>query len=159
MANGHQSNNLPVSCGVPQGWVLGPLFFLIYVNDLHFVLNDCGVKLYADDTVLFQSGENCDQAERKLQASLNSFSMWCSQNALTINAKKTKIMSFGTRKKCKKANVTLKGQKLQLVPTYKYLGVLLDSTLSYTNHTSTVLKCVHHKLYMLGRIKRYLKVI
>ena len=55
-ANGLNSYFLPVSCGVPQGSVLGPLFFLVYVNDLHFVLNNCNVKLYADDTVLYQSG-------------------------------------------------------------------------------------------------------
>ena len=73
-ANGVMSEDLEVKCGVPQGSVLGPLFFLVYVNDLHFVLDDCGVKLYADDTVLYQAGENCQQAEYRLQVSLDLFS-------------------------------------------------------------------------------------
>ena len=57
VANGITSKFLPVTCGVPQGSVLGPLFFLIYVNDLDAVLHDCNVKLYADDTILYQSGK------------------------------------------------------------------------------------------------------
>ena len=70
-------------------------------------------------------------------------------------------MSFGTRakvKKCKKTNITLKGERIKLVRSYKYLGVLLDSTLNYNIHISSVLKGVRHKLYMLGKIKRYLNV-
>ena len=158
-ANGLKSGFLPVSCGVPQGSVLGPLFFLVYVNDLEFVLNNRNVKLYADDTVLYQTGENCIQAERKLQVSLNLFSQWCSENALSINAKKTKLMAFGSRskvKKCKNTNVRLKNVRLKLVPSYKYLGFNLDPTLSYKTHIASVIGCVQHKLYMLSKIKRYL---
>ena len=68
-------------------------------------------------------------------------------------------MSFGSRakvKKCKRANITLKGERLKLVPTYKYLGVLLDSTLSYKSHISSVLRNVQHKVSMLSKVKRYL---
>ena len=158
-ANGITSSFLPITCGVPQGSVLGPLFFLIYVNDLKGALNDCKVKLYADDTVLYQSGVNCQQAEDRLQTSMNSFQRWCAANALTINAKKTKIMAFGSRskvKKCDRAKITLNGVKLKLVPSYKYLGMVLDSTLNYTNHISATIRTVQHKLAILGKVKRYL---
>ena len=159
VVNGSSSGYLPVRCGVPQGSVLGPLFFLIYVNDLDFVLTDCKVKLYADDTVLYQSGENCSIAEHKLQNSMNTFVKWCSSNALTINTKKTKLMSFGSRsrvKKCSKAKIMLKGERLKLVPSYKYLGVTLDPTLSYSQHISGVIRTVHHKMTILGKLKKYL---
>ena len=66
-ANGMTLCLLPVTCGVPQGSVLGPLFFLVYVNDVQSALDDCGVKLYADDTVLYQPGVNSAEAEAKLQ--------------------------------------------------------------------------------------------
>ena len=159
IANGVTSSFRPVTCGVPQGSVLGPLFFLIYVNDMESVLPDCGLKLYADDTVLFQSGENCDLAEGKLQLSMNRFAKWCSSNALTINTKKTKLMAFGSRskvKKCRKASTNLNGAKIKLVPSYKYLGVTLDQTLNYNSHIANTSKVIQHKLSLLGKVKRYM---
>ena len=159
VANGLSSGYLPVTCGVPQGSVLGPLFFLIYVNDLDSILVNCNVKLYADDTVLYQSGENCNIAEQKLQASLDVFSRWCSSNALSVNTKKTKLMAFGSRskiKKCSKAKVILNGEKLKLVPSFKYLGVTLDPTLSYNHQIAGVIRTVQHKMQLLGKLKKYL---
>ena len=89
--NNVKSTFLPVTSGVPQGSVLGPLFFLVYVNDIQNAVVDCDIKLYADDTVLYQSGTNCVEAEVKLQRSINDFKNWCDINKLTINASKTKI--------------------------------------------------------------------
>ena len=158
-ANGQISDRLPVTCGVPQGSVLGPLFFLVYVNDLQDALGDCKVKLYADDTVLYQAGVSSQQAEGLVQNSIDKFAKWCAGNALTINVKKTKLMSFGSRsnvKKSRKAEVHLNGEKLQMVPSYKYLGITLDPTLSYGQHVASTIKCVQHKISLLGKIKRYL---
>ena len=160
IANGHKSGDLPVVCGVPQGSVLGPLFFLVYVNDLQFVLENCGLKLYADDTVIYQEGVNCQTAEIGLQISMDKFAKWCSQNALTINVKKTKLMAFGSRskiKKCNKAHIRLNGERLKLTPSFKYLGITLDSTLNFGQHVSSIVRMVHHKISLLGRIKKYLK--
>ena len=157
--NGETSTYLPVTCGVPQGSVLGPFFFLIYVNDMESVLTNCKVKLYADDTVLYQSGENCEIAGRKLQASMDSFAKWCSSNALIINTKKTKLMAFGSRskvKKCNKASISLNGVKIKMVPSYKYLGVTLDQTLNYNNHISSTVRVIQHKLSLLGKVRKYL---
>ena len=65
LANNVRSTLLPVTCGVSQGSVLGPLFFLIYVNDVEYAIQNCGLKLYADDTVLYQSGVNKEEAKTK----------------------------------------------------------------------------------------------
>ena len=159
VVNGASSGYMPVRCGVPQGSVLGPLFFLVYVNDLDSVMGDCKVKLYADDTVLYQSGENCAIAEHKLQISMSNFARWCTSNALTINTKKTKLMAFGSRskvKKCSKVRIKLNGERIKLVPSYKYLGVTLDPTLSYSQHIAGVIRTVHHKMQLLARLKKYL---
>ena len=133
--------------------------FLVYVNDMESVLPICKVKLYADDMVLYQSGENSKIGERKLQESMNNFANWCSSNALTINTKKTKIMASGSHskvKKCKNASVTLHGVKIKSVPSYKYLGVSLDQTLDYNNHISTSARVIQHKLSLLGKVRNYL---
>ena len=160
LANDVKSKLLPVTCGVPQGSVLGPLFFLVYVNDIEDALDTCGLKLYADDTVIYQSGVSKEEATNKLQYSLNIFTEWCSVNALTINAKKTKLMAFGSRSRVKKAKevvVTLGNQKLSQVPSFKYLGMILDSTLNFNHQISAVIRTVIHKLILLSKMKRYLK--
>ena len=129
--NGVKSKLLPVTCGVPQGSVLGPLFFLVFVNDIQETLNECGIKLYADTTVLYQSVD-CEEAATKLQQSVCRFASWCGTNALTINISKTKTRAFESRHKVKKARgveIKLRGEVLKQVPSYKYLGIVLDSTL------------------------------
>ena len=159
MANGLTSNLLRITCGVPQGSVLGPLFFLVYVNDVQSALDECNVKLYADDTVLYQSGLNSHEASVKLQASLNHFVNWCSTNQLTINIQKTKVMVFGSRhrvKKAKNVDIRINNDRLKLVPSYRYLGMSLDSTLNYNVHIASVLRTLLHKLSLLGKMKRYL---
>ena len=158
--NGITSELLPISCGVPQGSVLGPLFFLIFVNDIQGALDDCNIKLYADDTVLYQTGINSQTAAVKLQRSVNLFANWCDTNSLTINISKTKVMAFGSRHKVKKAKkvvVKLGKEELKQVPSYKYLGVLLDSTLNYNLHVNQVIRTVLHKLLLLSKMKKYMR--
>ena len=90
---------------------------------------------------------------------MNKFASWCSANVLSINPKKTKLMAFGSRskvKKCKKAKITLNGEVLRSVPTYKYLGVMLDQTLNFTHHISSLTRVIQHKLTLLSKVKKYL---
>ena len=103
IANNSVSSVKRISCGVPQGSVLGPLFFLVYINDLCDALDDCGIHLYTDDAVLYHSDPFHGQAAAKLQTSLDKFSSWCKSNSLTINCSKTKLMVFGSRSKVKKS--------------------------------------------------------
>ena len=159
IANGITSSSLPVTCGVPQGSVLGPLFFLIFINDVDCALVNCKFKLYADDSVLYHSGPNAEFAATLLQDSLDKFGNWCRINKLTIITKKSKFMVFGTRSKVKKAkNIKLKlsGDALQKVPTYKYLGMVLDPTLNFNHHISYVTRTILYKLTMLAKMKKYL---
>ena len=95
-ANNYMSTLKSVTWGVPQGSVLGPLFFLVYINDMVSVVNNVKISLFADDRVLFAHGKNVDRCKNKLQSALNKFAGWCDRNALHINATKTKVMVFGT---------------------------------------------------------------
>ena len=95
----------------------------------------------------------------KLQTSVNDFKKWCNVNALTINVSKTKVMAFATRskvKKCKDVKITKGEECLKIVPSYKYLGLLLDSTLNYSSHIATVVNVETHKMILLGKMRKYL---
>ena len=152
-------DEISIKCGVPQGSVLGPLLFLVFINDLQGSLSNCKVKLYADDSVLYHSGVNVKETARFLQTSLDELRHWCKVNKLTVNTKKSKLMVFGTRAKVKKAKdvrVFLNGDKLQKVPTFKYLGIIVDPTLNFNHHISFVVRTVLHKMTLLAKVKKYL---
>ena len=85
IANNKQSNSQELRCGVPQGSVLGPLLFLVYINDLFKVTEDLSIVLYADDTVVYRKGKNLLDITREMQSDLNLISQWTSQNKLSIN--------------------------------------------------------------------------
>ena len=94
-----------------------------------------------------------------LEFSLKLFDGWCRANKLTLNPAKTKMMTFGTRyfvKKARNVKVALGNAELQVVPTYKYLGMTLDSTLSLQTHLKNVINTVIHKLTILCKIRCYL---
>ena len=159
LANNNRSVPANVSCGVPQGSVLGPLFFILYINDMQNALGSINLSLYADDTVLYVTGKNLGEMKINLEFSLKLFEGWCRANKLTLNPAKTKMVNFGTRhyvKKAKDVKVTLSNAELQVVPTYKYLGVTLDSTLSLQTHLKNVTNTVIHKLSILCKVRRYL---
>ena len=159
LANGIVSPSHEITCGVPQGSVIGPLFFILYVNDIQHAVTGASSQLYADDTVIFANGEDRDTAVRKLQPALNQFVQWCQANKLTLNASKTKLMPSGTRhrvKRAKDAVVKVGDVPLQVVPSYKYLGFTLDSTLSFNHHVSTVSTIVSYKANLLAKIRKFL---
>ena len=89
--NQSQSNLKPIRVGVPQGSSLGPMFFLIYINDLHNSLAS-EPRLFADDTCLLVEGSNSEQLEINLNAELHHLHLWCSVNKLFINSAKTNIV-------------------------------------------------------------------
>ena len=159
LANNCRSDTGEITYGVPQGSVLGPLFFILYVNDLQQAIPYAKIQLYADDTVLYVSGSDKRSLETNLQLGLNCLNRWCRLNKLTINASKTKMMSFGTRhavKKIRGKELFLDGSKIQSVSTFKYLGFTLDSTLTFRAHISDVIRKVMHKKVILSKIMPFL---
>ena len=129
LANGQVSDTLPVTCGVPQGSVLGPLLLLIFINDLQPALSNRKVTLYADDSVLYHSGINVRETAQLLQTSLDEFGHWCKVNKVTISTKKSKLMAFGTRSKVKKAKyvkIYLNGDISGRNRILSFLSLLVD---------------------------------
>ena len=158
--NGVDSNLDNIVCGVPQGSVLGPLLFLIYINDLCNVIANCNIHLYADDTVLVYSAPDIYTAHLHLQNDLNNLANWCKGNKLSINIKKTKSMIVGTRSMVKKhpilPRLKIDGKTIDYVFQYKYLGVTLDEILSFHAHLNNTIKIVSHKKILLHKIRCYI---
>ena len=84
--------------GVPQGSILGPLLFLIFINDLSFIL-DCDASQYADDTTISSSHKNIDEVSENLSRNCGKISQWMSENSFKLNADKTHVLTLGTDKK------------------------------------------------------------
>lgn len=94
MVNGVYSEFKTITHRVPQGSVLGPLWFLLYINDFTTVVDPNSIYLYADDTVLVESDVYGMKVQTKLQSKIDVFTQWCKMNKLTMNIKKTKVLNF-----------------------------------------------------------------
>ena len=152
------STKLPVISGVPQGSILGPLLFNIYVNDLPSVPENCSSQCYVNDTKLLMSFQlhNQHEAIAKLNKDLLSFRNWCFDNQLLLNPDKTKLVIFGNRQMTAKISdfrLFLLGKELEPVKAARDLGVTLDSNLTYNEHIfSTVSTCMS-RLGQINRVK------
>ena len=157
--NGVDSEEGEVSCGVPQGSLLGPLLFLVYVNDIQLSINpDCKILLYADDTALLYSHRDPTCITRFLSQELESCHDWLVDNKLSLHVGKTEFITFGPKRKIAKVYendhyVSCYGNKIKLSKTVKYLGVSLDSSLSGEAIVTTIAKKAGQRLKFLYRNK------
>ena len=156
--NNNMSKPGKVECGVPQGSILGPLFFILYVNSLPSILDTSSVYLYADDSAIAVSGTDTDAIVEQLKCELVKADIWLKDHKLSLNLSKTKLMFFGTNARLPKKgdiNIEMNGIKIEHVDTYKYLGVTLDSRLTFSHHTEMVRRKAFPKIRTLGRIRSF----
>ena len=95
----NSSEMLPITTGVLQGSILGPILFLLYINDIAFTSNTGSTDLYADDTTLYESAQNIFDLQHNLQVRLDSVRSWCMLNNMALHPTKTKCMLIGTKHK------------------------------------------------------------
>ena len=152
--NGTMSGPLAVRCGVPQGSILGPLLFLIYVNDMSSAC-DCDLFLFADDSALLVSDRSKLQVEKALSTELSKMCTWLADNKLSLHLGKTESILFGSNKNLNKADdfIVKAGdciitQKDEIT----YLGSILEANLSSDKMATNVIKKINQRTRFLYRV-------
>ena len=135
--NGHLSQKVSVRCGVPQGSILGPLLFLIFINDLPNCFDTAKTTMYADDTTLAFCANDTNSLESQINSELKQLNQWLVANKLTLNVSKTELMLITTRQKrtfIDTPNVNISGQPVNQVMSVNMLD-LRDWSNSYRGLT------------------------
>ena len=162
-----RSNCLPINCGVPQGSVLGPLLFLIYVNDM---ANKCplgNIRLFADYTNIFISNINIDQLYTDAKIILKHLFKWFQDNKLTVNSSKSTFTIFTTPYMHKHSNlpteIQVNNDKILMSNNTKYLGVIIDEDHTCSEHVAFICNSLkklfpifYHQLPVTGKHTKYL---
>lgn len=143
------SDTVPVTSGVPQGSVLGPLLFLVYINDITTNI-DSKIKLFADDCIIYREINN-QQDHLSLNKSLNTVAEWCSHWQMTINVKKSACMTITRKKEPSNFRYNINGAALTNVQRHKYLGLTITSDLRWDAHIDNVTSSAMQKLFFIRR--------
>lgn len=150
VVNGFESAFVPVTSGVPQGSILGPLLFVLFINDVFQCFQFCNILLYADDLKIFHCINNPFD-HIKIQEDLDRFSAYCIRNKLNLSLNKCKVISFVKKKTPSKFQYSLCGVDLLSTDTIKDLGITLDSKLHLDSHIENI---VNRAYKMYGFVMR-----
>ena len=150
-----------ISCGVPQGSVLGPLLFLLYINDLPNCSKIGKFRIFADDTAIFVDVEDPNELPNIIESIMNQVCDWFGANKLTLNLSKSNFVIFRSLKNKNKPlpdKITFGNKNIARVANIKYLGVHLDEHLNYTYHINEICKSLRKYFPIFYNIRRYLNI-
>jgi len=160
--NGHLSSNSTLLCGIPQGTILGPLLFLLYINDLPNCLEHSQARMYADDTNLTFASNNIDDINYHLNQDLANVNKWLIANRLTLNQSKTEFMLIGSRQRIATFQSVpcfeIDGVPIDKVSQVKSLGVYLDENLSWNRQINELTKKIASGIGALKRVRSFVAV-
>ena len=142
--------------GVPQGSILGPLLFLVFINDLNQVIKLCGTSMYADDIVVFYFANDIDDLRLSLQYDMQTIAYWMRENRLSLNVSKTKLKLVGSKPKLQQYKgflISLNGEPVETVDTFKYLSMIIDPQLHFHQHIDYVVDKTTARLGLLYKTR------
>ena len=139
---------------------MDPLLFIFYINDIISVINTLKINMYADDCVLYISGNDWNRMVLKIQPEIDNIQTWCQTNRLKLNINKSKTLVFGSRNKLGNIDYNnvlhIGGVPLEFTDKYKYLGVTLDKEMTLNCLLSDIKKTVSNRLFNFRKLRRYI---
>ena len=168
--DGTVSDICTLSTGVPQGSILGPLLFIIYMNDIHIAREQLNFILYADDTNMISpmcsfssqialQSMSMTQLSHNINVELNNIQEWLSINKLSLNVKKTKFMIFHYRQRNIDnliLDLQISSEKIELVAEFNFLGLTVDENLNWNAHIQKISNKISRTLGVMCRLKNFL---
>ncbi len=154
--NGVNSSTKLLEYGVPQGSILGPLLFIIYINDLPNISNITKFILYADDANIFITGSNIDEVYNKLEYFLTVLLNWVDVNGLVLNLKKTHFIVFSRQAIHTDREIMIANTEIKRKTEARFLGVIIDEKLTWARHIATIKAKMSRYVGIMYKLKRHL---
>ena len=157
--SGRISSPRQITCGVPQGSILGPLLFLLYINDMPQCLKSTTPGLYADDRDIFAASHDYDILVKSSNDDLKNLHTWLAKNKLQHHPTKTKLMFIGSpynlKNRIGESSVSFGDKKVPVTHSFESLGVEIDENLTWEKHTAKICKKASAGIGAIKRVKPY----
>uniref|UniRef100_A0A8C6SQ40 Reverse transcriptase domain-containing protein n=1 Tax=Neogobius melanostomus TaxID=47308 RepID=A0A8C6SQ40_9GOBI len=154
----YQSSCRQIVCGLPQGSILGPKLFNMYINDICKTSQVLKFILFADDTNIFASGDDLQQLCRIVNLELKSVNKWFKQNKLSLNLSKSKMMIFGNCNSNAQEAIQIEGVVIERVHEIKFLGVIIDDRITWKAHIKYISTKISRSISVIAKAKHILNI-
>ena len=158
--NGFDSGLTSINCGISEGSVLGPLLFLLYINDLNQAIKFCKVHHFADDTNLLCLSNSINKLNKLVNTDLKHLVNWLNAKKISLNIKKTEMVIFKSNQKKFKGDLKIKlcGKRLYPTESVKYLDVKIGTTLSWQYHVNDLSIKLNRANALLSKMRKYVSL-